>query len=605
MRKGQHVQTGRPYRDSDQCIRPILERSADAGWARGYWCGLDPTRPIPVSYDLHLTTPTPEMPQQPADCVPPRRADNNERFVAFAFAAADLVVEVEPGGRITCAAGAFQTRLGQAPEAFIGRPIRDVVDPMDHATLDAALMLLSEKGRLLPLMIRLADRGRTRLALAGLRYAVTGCPVRLYLTFAVPPAPLAVPPAATPHAFARASEARLRAGPPSDISLLEIRSGKSGLLTGGACSSVLQRVAPDVLASEIAPGRFGLLDAGGRAGLIAIATSLEAELRAQDVEVAIASHNLPLAAGSLTAMQAARALRLALATFARDGVAGVNAAGFTGGLAGYLSKAAVHTDALRRAIRMRCFDLLFQPIVSLADRSLHHYEALLRPRPVPGCAFATPQDFVVLVEALGLAGELDLTVADLVSDAAAASAVPVAFNLSAQSLQSGVFRDRLLALLSTSHACRAGRLIAEMTETAEVEDIAEATRTAEALRTIGVPFCLDDFGAGAADMRLLRALPADMVKLDGSYVPGVARDARDRSFVSGMIDIARAVKAAVVAEQIEADLEADTLLAMGVTYGQGWLFGRPAPLPVSNPRRTIAGQLPNARRRGKSKETWE
>ena len=71
--------------------------------------------------------------------------------------------------------------------------------------------------------------------------------------------------------------------------------------------------------------------------------------------------------------------------------------------------------------RTRCFNLLFQPIVSLADRSLHHYEALLRPRPVPGCAFATPQDFVMLVEALGLASELDLTVANLVSDAAAAS----------------------------------------------------------------------------------------------------------------------------------------------------------------------------------------
>ncbi len=558
-------------------------RTAGTGWAHGHWRGRDPGSPIPVSYDLHLTTPTPHLPQQPADGFW-RRADNNERFVAFAFAAADLVVEVEPGGTITCAAGAFQTRLGRAPEDFVGRPIRDVVDPIDHTTLDAALLLLSEKGRLPPLMIRLADRGRTRLALAGLRFAVTGCPVRLYLTFAVPPAPLEVLPAATPHAFACASEARLRAGPPSDISLLEIRSGKTDLLTGGACSSVLQRIAPDVLASEIAPGRFGLLDAGGRAGLIAIATSLEAELRAQDV-----------------ARPSAGDLRL----FARDGVAGVNATGFAGGLAGYLSKAAVHTDALPRAIRTHNFDLLFQPIVSLADRSLHHHEALLRPRPVPGCAFATPQDFVVLVEALGLAGELDLTVADLVSDAAAASAVPVAFNLSAQSLQSRAFRDRLLALLSTSPACRAGRLIAEMTETAEVEDIAEATRTAEALRTIGVPFCLDDFGAGAADMRLLRALPADMVKLDGSYVPGVARDGRDRGFISGMIDIARAVKAAVVAEQIEADLEADTLLAMGVTYGQGWLFGRPAPLPVSNPRRAAPRQLPNARRRGKSKETWE
>jgi hypothetical protein len=397
------------------------------------------------------------MSQQPTDGANLRRGDNNERFVAFAFAAADLVVEVEPGGQITCAARAFRTRLGQAPEAFVGRSIRDVVDPMDHATLDAALRLLSEKGQLLPLMIRLADPGHTRLALAGLRYAVAGSPVRLYLTFAAPPTPIEALPAATPRMFGQAPEARLRAGPPSDIGLLEIKSGKDGLAPDGAIGCALQKVAPDVLSSEVAPGRFGLLGAGGgAAGLMAIAASLEAELRGQGVDVAVASHSLPLSAGRLTAMRAARALRQALAGFARDGAAGLSAAGFGGGLAGYMEQAAVHTDALRRAIRLRSFELLFQPIVSLADRSVHHYEALIRPRPVRGWPFDSPQDFVVLVEALGLAGELDITVAAIASEVAVTSTVPIAFNVSAQSVQNVAFRGRLLALLSASPACRAG-----------------------------------------------------------------------------------------------------------------------------------------------------
>lgn len=185
----------------------------------------------------------------------------------------------------------------------------------------------------------------------------------------------------------------------------------------------------------------------------------------------------------------------------------------------------------------------------------------------------------MLVEALGLAAELDLAVAGIASDAAAFSPVPIAFNVSAQSLQSAAFLNRLLALLSASPAVRAGRMIVEMTETAEVEDVTGVARAAEALRAIGVPFCLDDFGAGAADMRLLRALPADMVKLDGSYVPGVTHNGRERGFVAGMIDIARAAEAAVVAERIESEADASALLAVGATYGQGWLFGRPAPLP--------------------------
>jgi EAL domain-containing protein (putative c-di-GMP-specific phosphodiesterase class I) len=178
--------------------------------------------------------------------------------------------------------------------------------------------------------------------------------------------------------------------------------------------------------------------------------------------------------------------------------------------------------------------------------------------------------------------------------------VPIAFNVSGQSLQSTGFLDRLLALLSATSALRAGRMIVEMTETAEVENIAEVGRAAEALRAIGVPFCLDDFGAGAADMRLLRALPADMVKLDGSYVPGIVHNGRDRSFVAGMVDIARAVGAAVVAERIETEAEAEALLAVGVTYAQGWLFGRPTPLPTPTSRQTTFGQRSTAERGGKA-----
>ena len=209
----------------------------------------------------------------------------------------------------------------------------------------------------------------------------------------------------------------------------------------------------------------------------------------------------------------------------------------------------------------------------------------------------------MLVEALGLAAELDLAVAGLASDAAAFSTVPIAFNVSGQSLQNAAFLDRLIALLSASPSLRAGRMIIEMTETTEVENITEVRRAAEALRAIGVPFCLDDFGAGAADMRLLRALPADMVKLDGSYVSGVVHERRERGFVAGMVDIARAVGAAVVAERIETEVEAEALLAVGATYGQGWLFGRPAALPTARP--TTLSQVPSTPRRRTVKESQQ
>src|SRR5689334_17055614 len=94
-----------------------------------------------------------------SDQMPPRRADNTERFVAFAFAAADLVVEIETDGQITYAAGAFRARLGEQPESFVGRRVHTLVSPIDHPALEAGLLLLREKGRLSPLTVRLAARG--------------------------------------------------------------------------------------------------------------------------------------------------------------------------------------------------------------------------------------------------------------------------------------------------------------------------------------------------------------------------------------------------------------------------------------------------------------
>ena len=456
-----------------------------------------------------------------------------------------------------------------------------------------------------PLLIRLADAKRTQFALAGLVLAPVGCPVRLCLTFAVPPAPADMPQFASSHMFARAIQTRQRARTPGGVGLIEVTSSSNGALLGEAVGSALHAVAPGALASEIAPGRFGLLSDGGPPGLAAICASLEAVLQGQSgvTTVAVASRGLSLKAEGLTSIQAARALRQALNVFARDGAPGLDEAGFAGGLAGYVNRATTHTRALHRVIRERRFELLFQPIVSLADRTLHHYEALLRPKPIPSCPFNNPQEFVMLVETLGLSDELDLAVADLASTAATSAATSVAFNLSSQSMQSSAFRDRLLALLSASPACQAGRLIVEMTETAEVENLAEAARTVAALRGIGVPFCLDDFGAGTADVRVLRAISADVVKLDGSYVSGVLRGGHERAFVQGMVDIARAAGAEVVGERIETEAEAEALQAVGITYGQGWLFGRPAPLPATTVGAAPVARRLNGRRRGE-KESW-
>ena len=78
---------------------------------------------------------------------------------------------------------------------------------------------------------------------------------------------------------------------------------------------------------------------------------------------------------------------------------------------------------------------------------------------------------------------------------------------------------------------------------------------------------------------MLRSLSADIVKLDGSYVAGITQEGRERAFVVGMLEVARAAGVEVIAEKVETEEELAALLQLGVPYGQGWLFGRPGPLP--------------------------
>ena len=520
----------------------------------------------------------------PPEPVHLRRADTNERFVAFAFAGADMMAETEPDGTITYATGAYLSRFGRTPDSFVGSRVSNLVAPAEQEAMEAALCLLQQRGRLSPMMIRLSDPGRTPLAVAGIVLPGHGRPPRLCLTFARPPAPAAsiLRPGAA-KGFSRAVEARMRSGVTGELCLLEI-SGRDGAapLELGALEHALEDLAPNAQASELAHGRYGVLGAeAADVAALAAPGALQAALHGHGLDVTVATTPFSLAANGLTPQQAARALRHALSVFARDGARGLSEAGLDGELSGYMQRAGRKTDILRRAIRDGRFALSFQPIVSFPGRAVHHYEALIRPKPIPDLHLPGPQEFVMLVEALGLADELDERIAVMACDAASRGCAKVGFNISGQSVQNPAFRARLIDMLGNHPACRAGLAIVEMTETAEMEDVAEALLTANELRGIGVPFCLDDFGAGAADMRLLRALTPNVVKLDGSYVAGIAAGERERAFVAGMVEIARAVGAEVVAERVETEEEATILTKLGVQFGQGWLFGRPGDLPSS------------------------
>lgn len=527
----------------------------------------------------------------PEHTVERRALGHRERFVAFAFAAADTLIEIGGDGTVSFATGATRTRFGAAPEALVGRRVLDLVAPEERNAFAAALALLPSRGRLPPTRFRLADAERSLVSIAGLRLGPAPA-TALSLAIAAPPAP---PELGQANAEALLTEARARiAGArPGRLGLIEMDEAQGAKdWTHAALSGNLPG---DALLAQLGPGRFGLLAAPGAAlpDLGEVAARLEAALGAP-----VSTGAISLEADGLTPNQAARALRHALSVFSRQGQEGLRGSGAGKGLKAVLDEVASRAAALRRAVEGRRFTLDYQPIIRLADRALHHYEALLRPDRKLLAAGEGPQDFVLLAETVGLTPELDLAVLEtaLAATAQLAEGQRIAVNLSGLSVQEGGFRDQILARLDAAPAARA-RIMVELTESAEIEDEESAQATLAALRARGVPVCLDDFGAGAAAFRYLKAFPLDYVKVDGSFVVAARRQDRDRSFVAAMVDLSLAVGARVVAERIETEQDAETMRQLGVHCGQGWLFGRPGPLP-DLPARPVA-----ARRRG-AREQW-
>ncbi|WP_203075910.1 EAL domain-containing protein [Falsiroseomonas ponticola] len=508
-----------------------------------------------------------------------RSLGDRERFVAFAFAAADLLVEVGADGRITFAAGAFRARLGRTPDSLIGRDAGDVLAPEDRAAFQTALALLPPHGRLGPTAFRLADAARTVFSVSGLQLASAEAGPRLCLAFAPMPAPPELR-ASDGDVLLREATQQLRAGGQARLGLLEVK-GVEGTEAEQRIDRLLGQPVNGAVAARLAPGRYGVVadEVGALPDLCGLAKQLESLLGPDGTPFSIVATPIDLAADGLTPAQAARALRHGLAAFARFGAEGLRDAGFADGLGGVVARVTARAAALRRTVAERRFRLDFQPIVDLETREIHHHEALMRLDPgvlEPG---EGPQDFIALAETIGLTEDLDLAVASMAI--AAANAVPegrhLAFNISGLSTQSRAFRHRLLALLDRDPR-GARRVMVELTESAEIEDEDSAAATLRALRARGVPVCIDDFGAGAAAFRYLKSFPTDYVKVDGTFVQAALTSERDRSFVAAMVDLSLAVGAKVVAERIETEEEAEIMRSLGVHFGQGWLFGRPGPL---------------------------
>src|SRR5581483_4559545 len=241
------------------------------------------------------------------------------------------------------------------------------------------------------------------------------------------------------------------------------------------------------------------------------------------------------------------------------------------------------SSELVAALTERRFGLAFQPVVDVTSRAPVFHEALLRLNR-PNGESKSAADFIALSERLGLIRLIDRHAVDLIAAALAGSTASFAFNVSAETVSDSEWLGRLSACVRGHDF--AGRLIIEITETAVMRNLEEASRFVALLHDLGCRVAIDDFGAGFSSFRSLRELDVDLVKIDGAFVEDLATNQDDQVFARTLIDLARNFDIKTVAEKVQNEETAAILAGWGVDYLQGSLTGPattvlPAPVAAS------------------------
>jgi diguanylate cyclase (GGDEF)-like protein len=225
------------------------------------------------------------------------------------------------------------------------------------------------------------------------------------------------------------------------------------------------------------------------------------------------------------------------------------------------------------------FTLFYQPIVDLATGAPVALEALIRwPKAPPG-------EFIPLAERHRLMPELGAWVLRRACREQARHGLPVHVNVSPQELLHPGYPG-LVAQVLEETGCPPRALVLEVTETALIPDERgrDATLTVRTLRELGIRVFLDDFGSGYSSLERLAALPVDGLKLGQAFTQALGNPPDPKSpaarLVAAVLALAQALGLAAVAEGIEGEATLAYLRRLGFTLGQGFLFGRPAPLGV-------------------------
>ena len=236
-------------------------------------------------------------------------------------------------------------------------------------------------------------------------------------------------------------------------------------------------------------------------------------------------------------------------------------------------------NRVRDAFENDRFSLVYQPIISVANGAVNDYEVLLRMQRDNG-EIILPGGFMPAAERFGLVHNVDrwaitraITQLDEITNKNSSN-LHFAINLSGRAFEDKELLPLIRGLLNDS-SLSPSQLTFEITETAAIANLRDASKFITRLKDMGCEFALDDFGSGFCSFNYLKKLPVDKLKIDGSFVKNLAETQVDQAMVQSMNQIAHALGKKTIAEFVENDQTLQLLKNYGVDFAQGNYLGIP------------------------------
>lgn len=235
-------------------------------------------------------------------------------------------------------------------------------------------------------------------------------------------------------------------------------------------------------------------------------------------------------------------------------------------------------NAIRNALENDTIYFNLQPQYDL-DHKLRGFESLARMKDSEGRVIS-PAEFIPVAEKVGLIDKLDGSVSrkaamffgDLLRKTGAK--LTLSLNASVRHMMKSDFVDEIRKLLKDS-GIPASQLEIEITESIMIDSVDKAMRCIDELKSMGIQIAIDDFGTGYSSLSYLNRFPADLLKIDKSFIDAMNTSESSRQYVAAIISMGHVMGFDVISEGVEEEGQLQTLKDIGCDYVQGFIWGRP------------------------------